>query len=75
MKELNIAIWLLMVLGEETSVGQGGPTDQLLTSGLCWVVMPLPKVSKNSLGQMCFCSMKEMRLKSFVQFNYYFRNI
>lgn len=33
--------------------GTGGSKDNFLTSGMCWIVVPLPKVNKNSLDQTC----------------------
>lgn len=40
-----------MAPGEEKFVGQGGSENNFLTSGLCCIVVSLPKMSKNSLDQ------------------------
>ena len=46
--------------------GQGGPEDLFLIFGLCWILGPLPRVSKTSLDtNICFVLEKKYETEKF----------
>ena len=64
MKRLSMHAWV-----EEESMGQGGPENHFLTSGLFWIVQLLPKLRRVSkvppntdrmLHKYRLCSMREI---------------